>query len=199
MQPGTYVQLQQAEGQKLVFPPPTLNLQVTVHRLAIPKTGRATPLTTVLHRDQAGIIDWIGSIDERMLTGAQSQGQTPRAQLNQHLFNGPHCWQVRRPGPLVGQGHADPYLTVYGGNRPWVVIGSLPKGDLLAVPLNDAWGNPKWYAPQIAAADLQFSGSKFSQMELAHIWSLPSTVQQLGVVHPKVTPKLQQECLKYFP
>jgi hypothetical protein len=197
--PGTYVELQQAEVRKLVFPPPTLKLQVTVHRLAIPKTGLATPLTTVLHRDAAGIIDWIGSIDERMLTGAQNPGQTPRPQLNQHLFNGAHCWQVRRPERLVVTSHADPYLTIYGGNRPWVVIGSLPNGSLLAVPLNDALGNPKWYAPQIAAADLQFPGSKLSQMELAHIWSLPATVPQLGAVKPLVAPKLQQECLKYFP
>jgi hypothetical protein len=197
--PGTYVELQPAEAEKLVYPPPALDLQVAVHRLAIPKTGRATPLTTVLHRDVAGIIDWIGSIDERMLTGAQNPGKTPRAELNQFLFNGPHCWQVRRPGRLVGPNHADPYLTVYGGDRPWVVIGSLPNGRLLAVPLNDAWGNPKWYAPQIAAADLQFPNPKFSQMELAHIWSMPSTLPQLGAVKPTVTARLQQECLKYFP
>ena len=198
IQPGTYVQLQQSESEKLAYPPPTLDLQVTVHRLAIPKSGKATPLTTLLHRNTDEVIDWIGSIDERMLSDGQASGQSPRSELNQYLFNHSSCWDVIRPGHLIEPKNGTPYLTVYDGDRPWVVIGELPNGSLLAVPLNDARGNPKWYAPQIKAEELNFQNAKLSQMELAHIWSFPATLVRIGNVEPAAVCDLQQECLKYF-
>jgi len=104
----------------------------------------------------------------------------------------------RPPGLLTSPGVANPYLTLYGGNRPWVVLGELLNGSLVAAPLNDARGNPKWYAPEIAAAHLLFPNAKHSQLELAHLWSLPPGLPSSGEVDAAARQALGRDVVGYY-
>ena len=108
-------------------------------------------------------------------------GRDPRSALGRQMLGGLHLWEVFRPGLLTASGVSVPLLTVYNGERPWVVVGELTTGDVLAAPLNDAAGNPKWFSPIIEAGDLMFPGSKVSQLELAHVWSFGAHVP-IGIV-----------------
>lgn len=198
IQPGTFVTVLQGEAAKLNFPPPTMDVQVAVHTAAIPKSGPSQALlTTLIHRSDDGAIDWIGSIDEAMLTLGRRPGATPRQEIKPHLFQSEECWSVFYPGRLVPLTFGEQYLTIYGGDRPWVTIGQLGDGKRLAVPLNGV-GNRKWYTPEVSQKHLLFVQSKTSQMELPHIWSFPSSIPAVGTVANEVRNALAADCLKYF-
>ena len=77
-----------------------------------------------------------------------------------------------------------PLSTVYAGSdlRPWVVVGETEAGALLAAPLNEP-SNPKWWTPIVSQAEMGFSGNvKDSQVELAHIWTIPADTATEGRV-----------------
>ena len=75
--------------------------------------------------------------------------------------------------------------TIYAGSelRPWVVVGETAPGGLIAAPLNDAQGNPKWWTPTVRQRDMAFSGNnKDAQVELAHLWTLPDSLPREGAL-----------------
>jgi hypothetical protein len=91
------------------------------------------------------------------------------------------------------------YLTLYAGRRPWVVVGELANGRRLAVPLNDARGNPKWYTPVVRWQDLRMPAStKDAQLELAHLWSLPADVRVVGTLAPSARETIGQAVWSYY-
>jgi len=194
--PGTWVELIEGESQRLSFPPPRTALVVAVHRAAV--KARGNPLTFVASIDDGQRVDWVGAIDETMLKVTGGPVASPRAAVGRRLLAGASCWKVVRPGLLTSPGVANPYLTLYGGNRPWVVLGELLNGSLVAAPLNDARGNPKWYAPEIAAAHLLFPNAKHSQLELAHLWSLPPGLPSSGEVDAAARQALGRDVVGYY-
>ena len=96
---------------------------------------------------------------------------------------GDRVWQVVAPGLLTAPGVPRPLLTIYDGERPWVILGELAAGSAIAAPLNDARGNPKWWAPEVAPPALDIQGGKRSQIELAHVWAIEPTGPIIGRVH----------------
>ena len=54
--------------------------------------------------------------------------------ISERLLVGTRCWQLVWPGLLTAAGVGDPCLTLYAGERPWVVLGELEDGQLLAAP-----------------------------------------------------------------
>lgn len=140
-----------------------------------------------------------------------------RAHLAERLLTGERLWAVVRPGSLTADPRR-PHLTVYHGPRPWVVVGALAPdaapvaardGDdgvaggnapLLAMPLNDARGPGKWYAPTIAQGDMDFAGNvKDSRLEMAHLWALPAHVcRVVGTVRDAARDALAASVARYF-
>jgi hypothetical protein len=134
-----------------------------------------------------------------MLADAGSIKANPRALVRDRLLMGGRLWEIVRPGLLTTDAVVPPLGTVYDGDRPWVVLGELVNGRSLVAPLNDARGNPKWWAPQVAASDLKFAGSKDSQIELAHLWSLEiDGVSRVGEIAQNVRKSLAEQVLAYY-
>jgi hypothetical protein len=118
--------------------------------------------------------------------------------LVEAIGTGPRLWEVIWPGELVIDPARGPLATTYQGERPWVVIGVTSMGDLLAAPLNEA-GNPKWYTPLLAQEEILMPGSsKDAQLELAHLWSLPSNLGAVGQVAPPARARLLEALRSYF-
>lgn len=191
--PGTVVELLQEEAARLLFPPPANTLVVAVHPAALKAANR---LTLACCLDEDDVVAWVGALDERMLQPTTEVQATPRAELGKRLQQGGDRWVICRPGLLT---NPNPYLTVYGNERPWVVLGDLPNGDVLAAPLNDASGNPKWWTPIVRATELGFCRAKDSQIELAHVWSLPKPEQTEGPIANSARPSIEQAISRYFP
>jgi hypothetical protein len=119
--------------------------------------------------------------------------------LRGHLLAGANVWEVVWPGLLTKPDVARPLLTVYDRERPWVALGELPNGSLLAAPLNDSRGTVKWWTPRLQAEDLDFRGSKPSQLELGHIWAVDQSVNRIGVVRESGQIAVEEVIGKYFP
>lgn len=180
---GTAVTLDHHAMQALRFPPPSPDLVIVVHHAALRAPG--DPHTQVVHM-AGGVPDWMGALGEELLGPSSHPADTAaRSACGRCLLAGGRMWDIVRPGALVQPGVARPLSTVYDGSdlRPWVVIGETPAGGLVAAPLNDDQQNPKWWTPVIAQRDMSFPGNnKDGQVELAHLWSLPSTLQAHGRV-----------------
>ena len=183
------------ERAKLAYPPPAVEVVVAVHRLALRAPASEQTLATCL--DEHSKVRWVGAVDERMLLPL-GMGTSPRPAIRDCLLQGEECWRVIRPGFLTAWGVPNPYMNVCGGDRPWVVVGELSSHDLLAVPLNDGRGNPKWFTPQIEQRPLLIRDSKLSQLELAHLWSFPRDVTFDGSVHPDVHLALGRATVDYY-
>lgn len=195
---GTAVSIASAHAAALRFPPPSgAALFVAVHADALKAT--ANQLTQILAIEQHQAV-WTGAVDERMLEVGADQRPDARTLLAHGLFRGDRLWSVVRPGRLTRPPDQGPLFTVYHGTRPWVVVGELAHDRLLAMPLNDARGNPKWYAPVIPQAQLTFVGnSKDSQLELAHLWCFPAaSTSRAGVVREAAVPELRAAVARYF-
>lgn len=192
---GTRVTLAPGAQAILRYPPPAGDLVISVHRGAL--KGRNTLTTAVsLKGDQ---IVWVGALDEDDLKATGSAAGYRRASLCAHIFAGPDVFRVFTPGTLVTREAGGHHYTVYRGIRPWLTLGRLPNGLLLAVPLSDAYGNPKWYAPIIERQHLRIPGSnKDSQAELAHLWSLPAPAKFDGAVADTIRDDLKRRCAEYF-
>ncbi len=195
--PGTEVLLRAGERDKLRFPPPEdARLYVAVHEGAL-RVGERNRLTQVV-----GLVgdrlDWVGAVDERMLE--RSSGPplpSARSRIAESLFWDDEAWDIVWPGPLLADGVRRPYFTVYDGDRPWMTLGRLP-GGLLAAPLNDARGNPKWWAPRIDAADLEFVEGKPAQVELAHLWTVGDFQVRGGRVSDRARAELADRVRAYL-
>lgn len=191
--PGTIVLLDHDALGRLRLPPPDTEAVIAVHEGAL--RAPESSLTLAVCLDEAGEPVWVGAIDEGMVAGGLGRTVSPRPALARCLLTGDRCWDVIWPGELLGGGV---YRTVYRGDRPWVVLGALPSGPLLVSPLNDARGNPKWYAPRIDATDLEGAAHKAGQLELAHLWSLPEHLPAVGVVNKGARTRLGELMRKYF-
>lgn len=192
--PGRLVLLDDDALRRLRFPPPASEAVIAVHAAALraPENG----LTLAVCLDDRDAPVWVGAIDEAMVLGGVGKTASPRPAVARRLLAAGRCWDVVWPGPLTTG--AGPYRTVYAGDRPWVVVGALASGSLLAAPLNDARGNPKWYAPRIAAADLDGGAAKDGQLELAHLWSLPEGLPAVGAVGAGARASLGEAVRGYF-
>ena len=175
--PGTRVSLTATELARLRFPPPGLDLVVAVHAGAL-RAGASSRLTQLVSIASGSVV-WAGALDEGMVRASGSGPKDARTRLWSMLKTGEHLWSIVWPGPLLLPGQPTPYLTVYDGDRPWIIVGELSNGDLVGAPLNDARSNPKWWTPILRPDQLGFPNSKLSQVELGHLWSLPASVATL--------------------
>ena len=195
---GTAVSIAGEHAAALRFPPPLgAALFVAVHSGALKAaSNHLTQILAVVEQQPV----WTGALDERMLEMGAERMPGARRLLATALLRGEQLWSVVRPGNLTGAHVNGPLFTIYHGMRPWVVVGELPRGELLAMPLNDAHGNPKWFAPVIPQADLSFAGnSKDAQLELAHLWCFPrAAARHAGTVLEAAIPDVRAAVERYF-
>ena len=155
--PGTHVSLKPSDREKLRFPPSSADrLLIAVHPAALKAPSNRLTLAALIADDD---LCWVGAVDEVMLVPNDQHSRDPRPVLRRHLLRGPMLWDVIRPGLLAQPDAERPLYTVYDGDRPWVVIGQSFSGAPIAVPLNDARGKSKWWAPTLEAYELRFVGS----------------------------------------
>jgi len=179
---GSRVRLAEAASRSLRFPPPAADLTIVVHPAAIRAPyDKHTQVACVVGAD----LVWLGALGEDILeTVAGPADAGARAVCAGRFMVGSRLWDVVRPGPLVIDGVPRPLSTVYDGSdlRPWIIIGETTNEDPIAVPLNEAT-NPKWWTPLIAQADMSFPGNnKNAQVELAHVWTIPSGIHAEGSI-----------------
>lgn len=183
----------------LRFAPPTEELFVIPHAAALRAPGDRH--TQVAAFDDDGLV-WIGALGEDLLSISQAAARsTARSDCASRLLQGSRLWEIVRPGALLTTGSPRPMSTVYDGSdlRPWVVLGETASGELVAAPLNDDQTNPKWWTPVIAQGDMRFIGNiKNGQVELAHLWSLPSSLGAEGSVLPAGRTGVQDSIRNYF-
>ena len=194
--PGTLVSIRLDALRRLRFPPPAgAVLLVGVHDAAL--KAPESPHTQLLGF-QAGDLAWAGALSETVLDVESEDGGDPRQLLGELVGTGPRLWDVLWPGELLAGREARSFSTVYQGERPWVVLGQVSTGDLLAAPLNEA-GNPKWYTPLLGREEVLMPGSsKDAQLELAHLWSLPASLPSLGSVAAAARPRILEALRTYF-
>ena len=193
--PGTRVTLRPEYEDALAFgPPASLDLVVSVHPDAL-RVGKENLHTQLVAMDDTEI-KWAGAIDEQMLSEVESHTESPRGSLADGLLRGGRLWTAIDPGDLLRRKISKP-LTIYRGERPWIVVGELPEGALLAVPLNEPT-NPKWYAPVVDGSCLDFEGSKTSQAELAHVWSFDRSLDSIGGALAECQKQIESAIRRYF-
>ena len=194
---GTCVTLTAAAQRSLRYPPAAgAVLTVVVH----PNALRAPydPHTQVAHIVDGELV-WSGALGETLLTPADVAPR-PRARdaVPPCLGRGERAWEVVWPKLLVLDGVRRPLSTVYDGLRPWLVVGETMAGDLLAAPLNDV-SNPKWFTPVARWDEMDFDGNvKDSQVELAHLWTLPAGVPSIGWFLDAAIDRVEEAMLSYF-
>ncbi|HSG49330.1 MAG TPA: hypothetical protein VLA43_16025, partial [Longimicrobiales bacterium] len=131
--PGTEVSLRPDALRRLSFPPPEgATLLVAVHEASL----RAPSPHSQLMGVRRGDLVWVGALSEHLLSVISQEGGDPRQLLGEAVGTGLRLWDLIWPGELVVDPQRGPLGTVYQGERPWLVIGSAPEGDLLAAPLN---------------------------------------------------------------
>jgi hypothetical protein len=194
--PGTEVSIRPDAFRRLTYPPPKdSDLVVAVHEAAL--RARGSPHTQLIGLRHGDLV-WAGAMAEQLLAVESEGGGDPRQLLGDAVGAGPRLWDVVWPLELVVDPQRPPLPTVYQGERPWVVIGLVSGGDLLAAPLNDA-ANPKLFTPVLAREDVLMPGSsKASILELAHVWSLPRSLGAVGSVGPEAQGRLLEALRSYF-
>lgn len=194
--PGTEVSIRADALRRLNFPPPKGSvLVVAVHEGALLAPG--SPHTQLIGLRHGDVI-WAGGVGEHLLRVESQGGGDPRQLLGDAMGAGPRLWDVVWPPELVTDSRRGPLSTVYQGERPWVVIGLVSGGDLLAAPLNEA-ANQKRFTPILAQEDVLMPGSsKESQLELAHVWSLPQSLGAVGSVAPEARGRILEALRSYF-
>jgi hypothetical protein len=194
--PGTEVSIRPEAFRHLAFPPPEgAVLLVGVHDAAL--KAPESPHTQLLGF-RVGELVWAGALSETFLHVDSESGGDPRQLLGEAIGIGRRLWEVVWPGELMSAGESHLSSTAYQGERPWVVVGETPSGDLLAAPLNQA-GNSKWYTPLLAREEVLMPGSsKDAQLELAHLWSLPASLPSVGSVSPAGQARVLEALKNYF-
>ena len=193
---GTEVAIRPDALRRLVFiPPEEAVILVAVHEAGL--LARQSPHTQLL-----GFLDgdlcWAGALSEALLNVRSEGGGDPRMLLGEVIGGGPRLWDVIWPGELLMDPEAGPLATTYKGERPWVVVGVMSEGDLLACPLNEA-GNPKWYTPLVSREEVQMSGSsKDAQLELPHLWSFPGSQSSVGSIAASAQERILEDLKHYF-
>ncbi len=194
--PGTQVSIRPEAFARLMFRPPEDSaILVAVHDAGL--LARSSFHTQLLGFAD-GFIIWAGALSEDLLEVISEGGGDPRMLLGEAIGTGGRLWDVIWPGELVIDPERGPLATTYQGERPWVVIGTIDGGDLLAAPLNEA-GNPKWYTPLLARGEVLMSGSsKDAQLELGHLWSFPGSLPAVGSVAAGAQERVLENLRKYF-
>lgn len=193
---GEPVEIAPAVIRRLRFPPTsTGELHIAVHPGAVNAPQSLHTQVVGLGGDR---VVWLGALGEDLLASRAVPGRPDaRSAVHQHLFVGGRLWEVVLPGPLLNPGVPQRLSTVYDGDRPWLVIGESATGDPIAVPLNEA-SNPKWYSPTVAQADLQFVGSKESQLELAHAWTVQASCRTIGSLSAAAIAQVRTAIERYY-
>ncbi len=195
--PGTPVDLTEFAAEMLRFGPPDGDLVIVVHPAALRAPRDAhTQVAQVVH----GRLTWLGALAEDLLVTLDAPPEEDaRAACAEAFLIGARLWEVVRPGSLLAPDAPPSASGVYRGSveRPWVVVGATDDGDLVAAPLTDA-ANPKWWAPVLPRTSLSFPGNiKDSQVELAHVWSLPRSIPSIGQVLPVGHAAIERAILAY--
>ena len=182
--------------RRLSFPPAEeADLIVAVHEAGL-RAPRS--LGTQVVGFVAGELVWAGALSERHVEVVSEPAGDPRQLLGDAVGVGGRLWEVVWPGDLLRDPERGPLELVYRGERPWVVLGETPSGDLLASPLNDAT-NPKWFTPVLGRDEILVRDShKEAQLELAHLWSLPGSLAAVGDVAEGAHPRLLEAVRGYF-
>jgi hypothetical protein len=196
---GRQVVLLPGEADRLALPPDEgASLWVAAHPGA-QRAGARSRLTQLVALDEHDAPVWAGALDETMLALGHEARSGVRDRLGACLLEGDGLWSVLFVRSLLVGNPQYPYLTIYWGARPWVVLGALPNGRQLAVPLNDAHGNPKWYTPVVERSDIRIPGStKDAQLELAHLWSFEPGTRVIGQIAPRAREDLAFAVHRYF-
>jgi hypothetical protein len=194
--PGTGVRIRAEVLRRLSFlPPGEADLLIAVHEAGL-KAPQSRSTQVVGFR--AGELCWAGALSERHVEVVSEPAGDPRQLVAESIAAGPRLWEIVWPGELLRDPERGPLDTVYRDERPWLVVGQTPDGDLLAVPLNDAT-NPKWYTPLLARSDIDMAGStKDVQVELAHLWSFPGSLGAIGDVADRARAALLEALTRYF-
>jgi len=196
---GTKVTLRRECDHGLLFPPD----EECELRAVEPGDGPgpSSPLTQVL-----GLVDgalrWAGALDENLLEFDRDDvdPRSVQAELEAALLRGKQLWSLVEPGPLRRSGD-ERNDVVYQGRRPWLVVGETASGALLAMPLNESPGEARRYQARLFAADVFFRlnrPSKPSNIELSHVWSLPSTTRNAGQLKRHRWRQIEEKVLDYF-
>jgi hypothetical protein len=196
LSPGTEVAIRPEALDRLVFRPP----EDAVVLIAVHDAGLLARhnLHTQLLGVSGGNLSWAGALSEALLDVVSEEGGDPRILLGEAIGVGARLWDLIWPGELFLHPERGPLATTYQGQRPWVVIGTAREGDLLAAPLNEA-GNPKWYTPLLAREEVMMSGSsKDAQLELAHLWSFPSSLPSVGSVAALAQERVLEDLRNYY-
>jgi hypothetical protein len=114
-----------------------------------------------------GDVHWVGAVDERMLDPGRGDTLPGARSRISRCF--------------------------FGEDERWDIIWP----GILAAPLNDARGNPKWWAPRIDAADLEFVGGKEAQVELAHLWTVEDFQMRGGAVSSRARAEIEHRVRAY--
>ena len=194
--PGTEVSIRPEVLRHLTFPPTEGSvLLVGVHDAAL--KAPESPHTQLLGFEFGELV-WAGALSETCLEVESEGGGDPRQLLGEGIGVGGRLWEVLWPGELMSGRESRLPSTAYQGERPWVVVGETPSGDILAAPLNEA-GNPKWYTPLLAREEVLMPGSsKDAQLELAHLWSFPASLPAVGSVSPGSRGRVLEALRSYF-
>ena len=193
--PNTDVTLNAAWMRQLSFAPPSADAVVVVHQLALRAPASSLTLAAHFAGDE---VTWVGAVDENMLSVGQASAiRDGRKRVAARLLRGSLLWRFLIPGYLLKQRRIGS-TTVYGGSRPWLLVGELTNGSFLALPVNDASGQEKWYAPQIDATALPTHNPKTSQLELAHLWSFPNTCHVTDPLDVSARPRLEEALRSYY-
>jgi hypothetical protein len=196
LRPGTEVSIRPEVARRLAFPPP----EGSVILVGVHEAGLQAPQSphTQLLGFLAGDLTWAGALSEAFLDVLSEGGGDPRQLLGEVVGQGSRLWDVVWPGELLSSPDREGRTTMYRGERPWVVVGETPSGDLLAAPLNEA-GNPKWYTPVLGREEVEMPGSsKDAQLELAHLWSLPGSLAAVGSVSLHARRRVLEALRGYF-
>ncbi|MBI5834130.1 MAG: hypothetical protein HZB16_17685 [Armatimonadetes bacterium] len=187
-----------AQAQRSLRYPPAADavLTIVVHPNAV--RAPADPHTQAAHLVD-GDLRWLGALGEPLLVPVDAAVDPyARAALAPCLGGGERAWEVVWPKLLVADGVRRPLSTVYDGLRPWVVLGQTRAGDLIAAPLNDVT-NPKWFTPVVRWDEMDFDGNvKDSQVELAHLWTLPAHVPGIGWFLDDAIDRVEAAVMQYF-
>ena len=117
--------------------------------------------------------------------------------IRERLFLGERCWQLIRPGRLRARHMPD---TLFADDRPWLVIGELADGQLLATPLCDypSAALKMLWQPSVDGQHVGFPATKRCKLALEHVWSFPAATPASGEVRPLGRPQLQTAIRHFF-